>query len=419
MKSTSLLPILFILLIFNSCKKETPATLQEGFVKSFASDSDVAVIGTVQLDDGNFLIAGDDNTATWDQSIRSQGSLMKIDDKGNMIWKKRLSPLNTILWKVIAVPGTGFLTFGINDYNLNTLFVCIYDNDGNFMTSHTITAGQFNYYKAPYDITRLSNGNFVITGASVVLNGTGAIRIFDPSFNLLYIRTFTLPPSSSQTVCRGVCEEGDSNLVITLSTQEMFTQIIYTQLLLTKMDGTIISTTTVGDSVYSQTPNAVAAYANGLFTVSAKMKGYNTGSGTTVNYTNNYNGNGLPVSGTVTINRFTPIGQFAGSTQLNNYSGNGMINSLRKTTDGGYILCGTVNQLNTFLVVSETKIYLVKLDANLGVEWSKIINTTYRTIGVDALQTSDGGYLVSGFQHSLDKRYEALVIKTDSQGNIY
>jgi hypothetical protein len=76
-----------------------------------------------------------------------------------------------------------------------------------------------------------------------------------------------------------------------------------------------------------------------------------------------------------------------------------------------------VNQQSTYVVESDTKIYLLKLDAYLNEQWSKIIYTTYPSYGIDAMQTSDGGYLVTGFHKTLDKRFEAMVVKTDEIGN--
>jgi hypothetical protein len=51
------------------------------------------------------------------------------------------------------------------------------------------------------------------------------------------------------------------------------------------------------------------------------------------------------------------------------------------------------------------------------VQWSKMINTIYPALGVDAVQTSDDGYLITGFHRTFNKRFEAMIIKTDANGN--
>ena len=59
----------------------------------------------------------------------------------------------------------------------------------------------------------------------------------------------------------------------------------------------------------------------------------------------------------------------------------------------------------------------MKLDANLNVEWTKAIDSKYKTYGADAIQTYDGGYLISGYQKVFNEKYQVITIKTDDKGN--
>ena len=46
-------------------------------------------------------------------------------------------------------------------------------------------------------------------------------------------------------------------------------------------------------------------------------------------------------------------------------------------------------------------------------------NTIYQSFGVDAFQTSDGGFVISGHQRSFNSKFNMIVIKTDGEGNVY
>jgi hypothetical protein len=146
------------------------------------------------------------------------------------------------------------------------------------------------------------------------------------------------------------------------------------------------------------------------------MRGWNTGDGVLINTLNN-NWSQL-VSGTISLNRYTIKGNFIDRKLITSYPNNGMMNAIKPSSDGGYILCGTVNQNNIATIVSNTKMYLLKVDANLNEQWSKVINTSFPSYGIDVFQTNDGGYLLSGYQKSFNKNYEMLAIKTDAKGDI-
>ena len=77
-------------------------------------------------------------------------------------------------------------------------------------------------------------------------------------------------------------------------------------------------------------------------------------------------------------------------------------NSIQQTIDGGYIICGSMDNNNLF-----TEGLLLKIDGGGNEQWWKNIN--YISIGMSVKQTFDGGYVVTGFGGKL--------IKSDSQGD--
>jgi len=91
------------------------------------------------------------------------------------------------------------------------------------------------------------------------------------------------------------------------------------------------------------------------------------------------------------------------------------IYSVRQTANGGYIIAGTSR---SFSVDSLNEFYVIRLDASGNVVWEKIYGSLAGTyeVGVHYMsQTSDGGYIIGGYEDAL---VGMLYLKTDSSGNI-
>ncbi len=65
--------------------------------------------------------------------------------------------------------------------------------------------------------------------------------------------------------------------------------------------------------------------------------------------------------------------------------------------DGGYAITGQAPGYGS------GDAFLVKLDANYNIEWSKVLNTNAGTteLGLGLAQTSDSGYVITGFTSNL------------------
>lgn len=101
--------------------------------------------------------------------------------------------------------------------------------------------------------------------------------------------------------------------------------------------------------------------------------------------------------------------------------------SIRQTSDGGYIIAGTTHSKDGDVTANHGNgdIWLVKLDANGNMQWQKSLGGSKVDIGQDIRQTSDGGYIIAGSSQSSDGDlslnhggFDYWVIKTDSNGNI-
>jgi len=85
---------------------------------------------------------------------------------------------------------------------------------------------------------------------------------------------------------------------------------------------------------------------------------------------------------------------------------------VEQTTDGGFIAVGITGPAFT------EDIYVVKTDINGNLQWSEVYNSTGREFGVGIRQTSDGGYAIIGQTDSKGNgREDMYLVKTNSIGD--
>ena len=89
--------------------------------------------------------------------------------------------------------------------------------------------------------------------------------------------------------------------------------------------------------------------------------------------------------------------------------------SLIQTADGGYAIAGTTTSFGA----GEWDVYVVKLDANGNLQWTKTIGVKNEDWGFSLIQTSDGGYAIAGYTKSFGagKWWDVYVVKLDKNGN--
>ena len=100
-------------------------------------------------------------------------------------------------------------------------------------------------------------------------------------------------------------------------------------------------------------------------------------------------------------------------------TGNGSAYSVQQTVDGGYIVTGWKDPIGN----DASDVYLLKTDENGEEEWSQIFDGSYEDVGYSVQQTTDGGYIITGYTNyfiTIEQfvYYDIYLIKTDNLGNV-
>ncbi len=98
-----------------------------------------------------------------------------------------------------------------------------------------------------------------------------------------------------------------------------------------------------------------------------------------------------------------------------NAGGNYICNSMRRTTDGGFVLVGWTDGVGSGL----QDVYVLKVDSVGVFQWAKTFGGPNSDFGNDIRQTANGGYVIAGYTKSFGAgNDDAYIITTNASGNL-
>lgn len=341
------------------------------------------VYATIATPDQGFLMAGERN----DQPL-----IMKIDPSGNILWQKRLALPYSHLYCAIATQDSGFLLAGkiANPAPAFEDFLCVKLNQaGDTLWTRAIDLG---IEDRAFGITESADHAIMITGYSTPDGASPssiAVVRLDSAGNFLWGRTFY--SGNSANVGRAICQVPDGGFVVTGSIANASPFREGLMLMKLTLDGELswIKKEDNITGVHSQGYD-IKPLPGGLI-----VYGTDTDAGVSLMKTD-LSGNVIWSKGYIWSNTAwygTPAAK------------------LGQTAQGGFLL---VQNLDMFGPGGAAK-----TDSSGNVIWSDFVVV----ISNSALETSDGGCLISGngpiygVSLSPSDRPQIGIIKTDSTGN--
>jgi len=99
-------------------------------------------------------------------------------------------------------------------------------------------------------------------------------------------------------------------------------------------------------------------------------------------------------------------------------SENDNADAARQTTDGGYIIVGQTSYYDVDAGVYVDDVYLVKTNTSGNMTWEKTFGGTSWDDAFSVQQTADGGYIIAGATESYGTGGDVYLIKTNASGNL-
>ncbi|CAN5487710.1 hypothetical protein BH11BAC1_BH11BAC1_13580 [soil metagenome] len=343
--------------------------------------------------DGGYVITG--STESFGAG-NSDVYLIKLNEYGDSLWTKTFGGIdNELGTSVQQTTDGGYIIVG-STYSFGAGHSDIYliRTDSNGDSLWTKTFGRMDYDDG-YSVQKTSDGGFIIIGNTSDLSSGSYYDVFliktDANGDSMWTKTFG---GTDADFGYSIQQTSDSGYIIS-GVNSGFN--------VTEGEVYLIKTDSYGDSVWTKSFGG-SGYDWGASVQQTSDGGYIIGGATVSFGAGNYdiyliktdsNGDSL---WTKTIGS---AGEERGS-------------SIQQTTDGGFIITGFILALGA----GNDAAYLVKTDGSGNLIWTKTFGGPTNDFGFSGIQTTDGGYIITGYTESFGAgNADIYIIKTDANGN--
>lgn len=283
----------------------------------------------------------------------------------------------------------GTVSFGIAT---NSIYLIKTNSNGNLLWTKTIGGLDYSF---GWDAQQTSDGGFIITGTTEAFGAgvnDGILIKTNATGDTLWSKTYG---EGCFDYFNSVVQTSDGGYI--LAGKTCFTGNPGWDLYLIKTNaiGDTLWTRVWGGGTGNNSAYSVKQTTDGGYIVAGNLAGFGTGNFDAWIIKTNSSGNIV-------------FSKVFGGVDFD------VASSVQQTTDGGYIIGG----YTTSFGAGNVDFYLIKTDAAGNLTWSKTYGGPDSEYCTDAIQTTDGGYILAGWTGDVSTTVcDIYIIKTNSSGD--
>jgi len=420
MKFRLLIVSVIFFAFFFACKKDKGLSQSQEFIKYFGSSSSSMGYDLKQTSDGGYIIVGSTLISGADTNV----FLVKTDAQGNKQWSNTYGGQNSSTGKSVQLlPGGGYVVLGTT-YNGNDYDMYLIKTDANgksLLGAQNIPAlagKPDNQVGNCVQVT--SDGKyFILAGSTDSLVGSNRIRTLllikvDVGGNLIWSKPSAVSTLSQYGNCVQLVNDttmfiiGNQNIAAGSSSYNLWPVVTFygnnfnEQSSPPSLNGNPIIDP---NNSYNGTSGQIVRKSGNVDFIIVGTEGNNIYIGDVFDSIGSLSSSALPY---LRKNGLIP----GGYTKISNGNGTLTGNSIGLTSDGGYIIGGTINN------GGNNDQYLLKTDKAGNKMW----DNSFGGSGADdhgeaVIQTSDGGYAIVGYS-AIGNNTVMTLIKVTSAGTL-
>jgi hypothetical protein len=116
----------------------------------------------------------------------------------------------------------------------------------------------------------------------------------------------------------------------------------------------------------------------------------------------------------VMLNKLANNGDIQWTKRYGDGSNNYIGNEVKQTSDGGYVISGWAVPDNS----NDQDMYLLKTDGSGNIQWEKLLGGAGSDFGNDVIETSNGDFISVGYSQSFNADQDIYAVRTDLNGTV-